>query len=186
MPSEQLTGQRVTRGDNHARLRSIVFRAGYLSLFGNERPNSSVSVEKAKEIDRVASEKLFYEFRKYDKLFPNLAYVVLPPREKMEAERLKRLFWNKLSEENINKRENISSWIWDQQHFKEEKGMEKYMQDQHMFLLFWASQGNTGPAAFWLLLYLMKHPEAMSAIQKEVDQLLMANRQTVKPGGPPH
>ncbi|KAL4593660.1 5-beta-cholestane-3-alpha,7-alpha-diol 12-alpha-hydroxylase-like [Arapaima gigas] len=150
---------------------SIVFRAGYF-------------VEKAKEIDRVASEKLFYEFRKYDKLFPNLAYGVLPPREKMEAERLKRLFWNKLSVENINKRENISGWIWDQQQFEEEKGMEKYMQDRHMFLLLWASQGNTGPAAFWLLLYLMKHPEAMSAIQKEVDQLLMANGQAVKPGGP--
>uniref|UniRef100_H2ZSC0 Uncharacterized protein n=1 Tax=Latimeria chalumnae TaxID=7897 RepID=H2ZSC0_LATCH len=65
---------------------NIVFRAGYLALFGNEPIK-----------DRVHSEELFHEFRKYDRLFPRLAYAVLPPKDKLEAERLKRLFWNMVS-----------------------------------------------------------------------------------------
>uniref|UniRef100_A0A8C9RAX0 Cytochrome P450 family 8 subfamily B member 1 n=1 Tax=Scleropages formosus TaxID=113540 RepID=A0A8C9RAX0_SCLFO len=163
---------------------NILFRAGYLTLFGNEVACSSKSPEKAEELDRVTSNELFYKFQKYDKLFPDLAYGVLPPREKMEAERLKRLFWDKFSVENVNKRENVSGWILEHQQFREENGVEKSMQDRFMFLLLWASQSNTGPTAFWLLLYLMKHPEAMRAVQKEVEEVLRATEQTVKPGGP--
>ncbi|XP_018613163.2 5-beta-cholestane-3-alpha,7-alpha-diol 12-alpha-hydroxylase-like [Scleropages formosus] len=163
---------------------NILFRAGYLTLFGNEVACSSKSPEKAEELDRVTSNELFYKFQKYDKLFPDLAYGVLPPREKMEAERLKRLFWDKFSVENVNKRENVSGWILEHQQFREENGVEKSMQDRFMFVLLWASQSNTGPTAFWLLLYLMKHPEAMRAVQKEVEEVLRATEQTVKPGGP--
>ncbi|CAJ0963096.1 unnamed protein product [Ranitomeya imitator] len=76
---------------------NIVFRAGYLALFGNESVKSQGNSEKAKKHDRDHSEELFGEFRKYDKLFPRLAYAVLPPKDKLEAERLKRLFWNMLS-----------------------------------------------------------------------------------------
>ncbi|TKS83043.1 7-alpha-hydroxycholest-4-en-3-one 12-alpha-hydroxylase [Collichthys lucidus] len=51
-----------------------VFRAGYLSLFGNASHNCEPgSVEKAKEKDQAESETLFHEFRKYDQLVPNLA-----------------------------------------------------------------------------------------------------------------
>ncbi|XP_066573459.1 5-beta-cholestane-3-alpha,7-alpha-diol 12-alpha-hydroxylase-like [Amia ocellicauda] len=162
---------------------NIVFRAGYLALFGNETPKASGSTEKAKEKDRIESDKLFYEFRKYDKLFPKLAYGVLPPKEKIEAERLKRLFWNMLSVKNVNEKENISGWVMEQQQIRAENGMEESMQDRYMFLLLWASQGNTGPAAFWLLLFLMKHPEAMKAVQKEVEDVLKETGQEVTPGG---
>uniref|UniRef100_A0A8C9U9C6 Cytochrome P450 family 8 subfamily B member 1 n=1 Tax=Scleropages formosus TaxID=113540 RepID=A0A8C9U9C6_SCLFO len=116
---------------------NILFRAGYLTLFGNEVACSSKSPEKAEELDRVTSNELFYKFQKYDKLFPDLAYGVLPPREKMEAERLKRLFWDKFSVENVNKRENVSGWILEHQQFREENGVEKSMQDRFMFLLLW-------------------------------------------------
>ncbi|CDQ72416.1 unnamed protein product [Oncorhynchus mykiss] len=153
---------------------NIVFRAGYLALFGNETPKSPGSLEKAKEVDREESQELFREFRKYDQLFPNLAYGVLPPGEKREAERLKRLFWNMLSVQKMKTKDNISGWVREQQQLREEHGMEDFMQNRYMFLLLWASQGNTGPAAFWLLLYLMKHPEAMKAVQGE----------EVKHGGP--
>lgn len=165
---------------------NIVFRAGYLSLFGNESPKSTgkESVDEAKEIDRQESNDLFWEFRKYDQLFPNLAYGVLGPSEKMEAERLKRLFWSTLSVQKMRARDNISGWVSDQQQVRAEHGMQEFMQDRYMFLLLWASQGNTGPSAFWLLMYLMKHPEAMSAVKKEVEEILKETGQEVKPGGP--
>nr|XP_055059041.1 5-beta-cholestane-3-alpha,7-alpha-diol 12-alpha-hydroxylase-like [Misgurnus anguillicaudatus] len=163
---------------------NIVFRAGYLALFGNESPKGAGSLEKAKEIDREHSDELFWEFRKYDQLFPNLAYGVLGPSEKMEAERLKKLFWNMLSVQKMSTKDNISGWVQEQLQVRAENGMSESMRDRYMFLLLWASQGNTGPAAFWLLLYLMKHPDAMKNVKKEVEEVLRETGQEVKHGGP--
>uniref|UniRef100_K7F411 Cytochrome P450 family 8 subfamily B member 1 n=1 Tax=Pelodiscus sinensis TaxID=13735 RepID=K7F411_PELSI len=163
---------------------NIVFRAGYLALFGNEPGKGTQREEKAQKRDLAHSEELFNEFRKYDRLFPRLAYAVLPPRDKMEAERLKRLFWKVLSVKNSYQKDNISGWISDQEQFLAEAGMPEYMRDRFMFLLLWAAQGNTGPSSFWLLLYLMKHPEAMQAVRKEVNTVLREAGQEVKPGSP--
>lgn len=163
---------------------NIVFRAGYLALFGNETVKRAGSKEKAKKLDRVCSEELFDEFRKYDSLFPRLSYAVLPPKDKLEAERLKKLFWNMLSIKKTMQKNNISGWIFEQQQLRQEQGMEEHMQDRYMFVLLWASQGNTGPASFWLLLFLMKHPEAMKAVKEEVEKVLKEANQEVKPGGP--
>ncbi|XP_072269106.1 7-alpha-hydroxycholest-4-en-3-one 12-alpha-hydroxylase [Pyxicephalus adspersus] len=163
---------------------NIVFRAGYLALFGNEPPKGKEGLEAAKKHDRDHSDELYDEFRKYDKLFPRLAYAVLTPKGKMEAERLKRLFWNMLSIKRTLQKENISGWVTDQFQYRAENGMPEHMQDRFMFLLLWASQGNTGPACFWLLLYLMKDPEAMQAVSEEVQRVLKETGQEVKPGGP--
>ncbi|XP_068427287.1 7-alpha-hydroxycholest-4-en-3-one 12-alpha-hydroxylase-like [Clinocottus analis] len=163
---------------------NIAFRAGYLSLYGNEPHKSGLSEEKAKEKDRAESEALFLEFRKYDQLFPNLAYGVLPPRKRLEAKRLMGFFWNSLSVQKMKNKDNISRWIWDMQQAKEEMGMKESMINRYMFVLLWASQGNTGPSAFWLLLFLMKHPEALEAVKAEVDKLLTEFGQKVQRGGP--
>ncbi|XP_070701204.1 5-beta-cholestane-3-alpha,7-alpha-diol 12-alpha-hydroxylase-like [Pempheris klunzingeri] len=162
---------------------NIVFRAGYLSLYGNEPLKSDGSEEKAKEKDRADSEALFYEFRKYDQLFPNLAYGVLPPRKRLEAERLLANFWKALSVLKIRTKDNVSGWVFDMQQAKENVGMKDFMISRYMFVLLWASQGNTGPSSFWLLLYLMKHPEAMTAVRKEVDMVVKKSGQEVKRGG---
>ncbi|XP_074841314.1 7-alpha-hydroxycholest-4-en-3-one 12-alpha-hydroxylase [Carettochelys insculpta] len=163
---------------------NIVFRAGYLALFGNQPGKGSRCEEKVKECDLTHSEEVFNEFRKYDRLFPRLAYAVLPPGEKMEAERLKRLFWKLLSVRNVRQKDNISRWVSDQEQFLADGGVPEYMRDRFMFLLLWAAQGNTGPMSFWLLLYLMKHPEAMQAVREEVDKVLRETGQEVKPGSP--
>ncbi|XP_065810507.1 5-beta-cholestane-3-alpha,7-alpha-diol 12-alpha-hydroxylase-like [Labrus bergylta] len=120
---------------------NIVFRAGYLSLYGNRPHKSEGSEEKAKEKDRVESEALFYEFRKYDQLFPNLAYGVLTPRGRMEAERLLGNFWNTLSVQKMKMKDNISRWVWDIQLGKKEMGVSETMIDSYMFVFLWASQG---------------------------------------------
>ncbi|XP_066537094.1 5-beta-cholestane-3-alpha,7-alpha-diol 12-alpha-hydroxylase-like [Hoplias malabaricus] len=163
---------------------NIVFRAGYLALFGNEPAKTWGSLEKAKEVDRQQSDELFYEFRKYDLLFPKLAYGVLGPSEKMEAERLKRLFWNRLSVQKVKAKDNISGWVRSSQQIREENGIEEQMLDRYMLLLLWASQGNTGPASFWLLLFLMKHPDAMKAVRAEIQEVLRETGQEVKREGP--
>ncbi|XP_033506944.2 7-alpha-hydroxycholest-4-en-3-one 12-alpha-hydroxylase-like [Epinephelus lanceolatus] len=163
---------------------NIVFRAGYLSLYGNEPHKSEGNEDKAKQKDRAESDALFREFRKYDQLFPNLAYGVLTPRERLEVKSLLRFFWNTLSVQKVRTKDNISRWIWDIQQTKQELGMTESMITRYMFVLLWASQGNTGPSAFWLLLFLMKHPEAMTAVKEEVDNVLKEFGQQVKCDGP--
>ncbi|NXG55067.1 CP8B1 hydroxylase, partial [Hemiprocne comata] len=163
---------------------NVVFRAGYLALYGTE-PHQGAEKEKAHEQDRIRSNQLFHEFRKYDRLFPRLAYAMLPPKDKTEAERLKRLFWSMLSVKKSRQKDNISGWISDQEQLLAANGVPEYMRDRFMFMMLWASQGNTGPTAFWLLFYLMKHPEAMKAVKDEVDKVSRENGQEVKPGSPP-
>ncbi|NXP63629.1 CP8B1 hydroxylase, partial [Chloropsis cyanopogon] len=164
---------------------NIVFRAGYLALYGTEPPQGARNKEKAEEQDRLHSHQIFQEFRKYDRLFPRLAFSVLPPEDKREAERLKRHFWNMLSVKKIWQKDNVSGWISDQEQVLAENGTPEYMRDRFMLMLLWASQGNTGPTAFWLLLYLLKHPEALKAVRHEVDKVSRESGQEVKAGSPP-
>ncbi|NXH16207.1 CP8B1 hydroxylase, partial [Bucco capensis] len=164
---------------------NIVFRAGYLSLYGTEPHQGTENKEEAHQQDRIHSNQLFHEFRKYDRLFPQLAYSVLSRKDKIEAERLKRLFWSMLSVRKSWQKDNISGWISDQDKLLAENGVPEHMRDRFMFMLLWASQGNTGPTAFWLLLYLMKHPEAMKVVKDEVDKVSRENGQEAKPGNPP-
>ncbi|XP_062459971.1 5-beta-cholestane-3-alpha,7-alpha-diol 12-alpha-hydroxylase [Pezoporus occidentalis] len=164
---------------------NIVFRAGYLALYGTQPHQGAENKEKANEQDRIHSNEMFHEFRKYDRLFPRLAFAVLPPKDKIEAERLKKLFWSMLSVKKSWQKDNISGWISDQNQLLAENGVPEYMRDRFMFVLLWASQGNTGPTAFWLLLYLMKHEEAMKAVKDEVDKVSRENAQETKPGSPP-
>uniref|UniRef100_A0A3B4AH37 Uncharacterized protein n=1 Tax=Periophthalmus magnuspinnatus TaxID=409849 RepID=A0A3B4AH37_9GOBI len=164
---------------------NIVFRAGYLALYGNTTSKTEGNEEKAKAKDRIESEALFHEFRKYDQLFPNLAYGVLPPGGRKEAFRLMRYFWDALSITKMRSKDNISGWIWNMYNIRREEGRPESMIDRYMFVLLWASQGNTGPSSFWLLLYLMKDPVAMEALRKEVDMVLKGSGQEVCPDGPP-
>ncbi|XP_053121538.1 7-alpha-hydroxycholest-4-en-3-one 12-alpha-hydroxylase-like [Hemicordylus capensis] len=162
---------------------NLVFRAGYLALYGNEPNTMKQDKEEAKRSDLAFSEEVYEEFRKYDKLFPRLAFSMLTYGEKRKVERLKRLFWNILSVKEVYQKDNISGWISDQNRQLAEAGMPEYMRDRYMFLLLWAAQGNTGPASFWLLLHLMKNPKAMEEVRKEVDGVIRKSGQEVKPGG---
>ncbi|XP_062978733.1 7-alpha-hydroxycholest-4-en-3-one 12-alpha-hydroxylase-like [Elgaria multicarinata webbii] len=163
---------------------NMVFRAGYLALYGNEPGKGEKEKENAKNCDLTHSEHVFVQFRKYDQLFPRLSYSMLTYGEKKEVRDLWSFFWNLLSVKNVYNKENISGWISDQQEQLAGAGVPEYMRDRFMFVLLWAAQGNTGPASFWLLIHLMKNPQAMDEVRKEVDRVVRESGQEVKPGGP--
>ncbi|XP_078087554.1 5-beta-cholestane-3-alpha,7-alpha-diol 12-alpha-hydroxylase-like [Mustelus asterias] len=164
---------------------NMLFRAGYLTLFGNRPASGTDQQEEAQQHDRQHSDYIFGHFRKYDRLFPRLAYAVLPPKQKLEAERLKRMFWEIFSIQKMAARENISNWVSERQRQMAEQGVNKEMQSRYMFLLLWASQGNTGPSAFWLMLYLIRTSDALAAVQAEVDRVLRETGQEARAGSPP-
>ncbi|XP_042333188.1 LOW QUALITY PROTEIN: 7-alpha-hydroxycholest-4-en-3-one 12-alpha-hydroxylase [Sceloporus undulatus] len=161
---------------------NTLFRAGYFALYGNEPSNDKKEKEKAMKQDLKHSEEIFVEFRKYDQLFPRLSYSMLSYGEKKEVENLWKYFWNIISVKNVYKKDNISGWIHDQQQQLDEAGMPEYMRDRFMFLLLWAAQGNTGPASFWLLAYLMKNPKALEEVRKEVAMVVRDSGQELEPG----
>ncbi|XP_053120689.1 7-alpha-hydroxycholest-4-en-3-one 12-alpha-hydroxylase-like [Hemicordylus capensis] len=115
---------------------------------------------------------------------PKMALGILDPLGKKKTQKLRNFFWDVLSIEKIYQKENISGWVVEQDQLMAETGMTEEMRTQFQLLLLWASQANTGPAASWLLAYLLKHPEAMKAVREEVYNVLKETGQEVEPGGP--
>ncbi|XP_078720863.1 7-alpha-hydroxycholest-4-en-3-one 12-alpha-hydroxylase-like [Lampetra fluviatilis] len=142
----------------------IVFRAGYLALYGQEQSTNSLEV--------------FKEFRKYDQLFPALATSTLWPAQRNEVERLQSWFWKLMGDTLLRAREHLSPWLLSHDEKLIELQGDKETRDRTLFMLLWASQGNTGPASFWMLAYLMRHADAMAAVRAEVQQLLEATGQS--------
>nr|XP_032817524.1 7-alpha-hydroxycholest-4-en-3-one 12-alpha-hydroxylase-like [Petromyzon marinus]XP_032817525.1 7-alpha-hydroxycholest-4-en-3-one 12-alpha-hydroxylase-like [Petromyzon marinus] len=149
---------------------NIVFRAGYLTLFGQDLGGSAVQNTRSLEV--------FKEFRKYDQLFPTIASSTLWPAKRKEADRLKSWFWEHLTVSLLRVREHVSPWILGRDEKLAELQADKETRDRTLFMLLWASQGNAGPASFWTLAYLMKHADAMAAVRAEVQQLLEATGQS--------
>lgn len=52
-----------------------------------------------------------------------------------------------------------------------------YFLTAHHFAFLWAALGNTIPAVFWTLYYLVKNPEALAAVRSEIDHVLLAASQ---------
>ncbi|XP_074053939.1 7-alpha-hydroxycholest-4-en-3-one 12-alpha-hydroxylase-like [Macrotis lagotis] len=158
---------------------NIVFRAGYLALFGNIPTNGKVDY--AQDIQQ--SKKIFEQFRKFDILFPKLFYFILLPKEKQEMKRLKHFFWDILSIRHILEQDNVSGWIRSIQQHLAENGVSEIGQSKYNLVLLWASQGNTGVVAFWTLFFLLKDPKALKVVREEIESVLKKMGQEVKPGG---
>nr|XP_014341612.1 PREDICTED: prostacyclin synthase [Latimeria chalumnae] len=101
--------------------------------------------------------------------------------EKKEAASVKEHLWRLLSPEQVDSKTNRSSWLNSYRLHLQELGVDNNMQARVMLLQLWATQGNVGPAAFWLLLFLLKHPEAMAAVQGEAERVFKQNGREVSP-----
>ncbi|XP_078468456.1 7-alpha-hydroxycholest-4-en-3-one 12-alpha-hydroxylase-like [Lampetra fluviatilis] len=149
---------------------NIVFRAGYLTLFGQDPGGPAVQ--------STCSLEVFKEFRKYDQLFPTITSSTLWPAQRKEVDRLKSWFWELLTVSLLRVHEHVSPWILGRDETLAELQADKETRDRSLFMMLWASQGNAGPASFWMLAYLMRHADAMAAVRAEVQQLLEATGQS--------
>uniref|UniRef100_A0AAY4CN81 Prostacyclin synthase n=1 Tax=Denticeps clupeoides TaxID=299321 RepID=A0AAY4CN81_9TELE len=77
------------------------------------------------------------------------------------AERL----WRLLSLKGLSG--ESSPWLRQYRRHLLREGADGDAQTRAMLLQLWATQGNVGPAAFWLLAFLLTHPEAMAAVRRE-------------------
>ncbi|KAM7006570.1 prostacyclin synthase [Tautogolabrus adspersus] len=127
---------------------SLLFRAGYLTLF--ERIDNASAVYK--------------EFRKFDDLLTKLARCSLKRGERKSAALSRERLWELLSPKWLDS----DSWQQRYHHFLQDEGIDAEMQNRAFLLQLWTTQCNTGPAAFWLLGFLLTNPEAMEAVKSEI------------------
>ncbi|XP_044841744.1 prostacyclin synthase [Mauremys mutica] len=156
----------------------MMLRAGYLTLYGNEGENCNDP--SCQDKDRAHSAEVYNAFYKLDQLLMRAARSMLTAAEKKEAASLKGHLWKLLSVKRLNSKANKSLWLESYKQHLEELGVDEDMQPRAMLMQLWATQGNAGPAVFWLLLFLLKHPAAMAAVQGELEKVIRNRGQTMK------
>ncbi|XP_058486604.1 prostacyclin synthase [Solea solea] len=144
---------------------SLLFRAGYLTLF--ER--------------RDNAEEVYNEFRKFDNLLNKVAYDSLSREERETVNSSREQLWKLLCPSWLSGGSETSSWQQSYSLFLQEQGVDAEMQKRALLLQLWTTQCNAGPAAFWLLGYLLTHPEAMEAIKSELRCLHFQENPTINP-----
>ncbi|XP_062060324.1 prostacyclin synthase isoform X3 [Lepus europaeus] len=149
--------------DEKARMRP----AGYLTLYGVE---ASPHTQQSQAQDRVHSADVFHTFRQLDLLLPKLARGTLSAGDKDLACSVKSRLWKLLSPTRLATRAHRSSWLESYLLHLQEMGVSEEMQARALVLQLWATQGNMGPAAFWLLLFLLQSPEALAAVRGELER----------------
>uniref|UniRef100_A0A6Q2YAL6 Prostacyclin synthase n=1 Tax=Esox lucius TaxID=8010 RepID=A0A6Q2YAL6_ESOLU len=139
---------------------SLLFRAGYLSLFGGEQNNN-----------RTDPTDVYEEYRKFDNLLTKMARSTLKREEKRTAQSVRRRLWELLAPAGLGEDSGSSPWLRRYRHLLQEEGVDEETQRRALLLQLWATQGNVGPAAFWLLGFLLTNPEAMRAVRKEFSSI---------------
>lgn len=143
--------------------------AGYLTLYGVE---ASPRTHESQALDRVHSADVFRTFRQLDLMLPKLARGSLSVGDKDHACSVKSRLWKLLSPARLASRADRSSWLESYLRHLEEMGVSEEMQARALALQLWATQGNMGPTAFWLLLFLLKNPEALAAVHEELKRVV--------------
>ncbi|XP_034725964.1 prostacyclin synthase [Etheostoma cragini] len=144
---------------------SLLFRAGYLTLF--ERRDNAAAV--------------YIEFRKFDHLLTKLARSSLKRGERKTANLSRERLWELLSPNWLSGGSESNSWQQSYHHFLHEEGVDTEMQKRALLLQLWTTQCNAGPAAFWLLGFLLTHPEAMKAVKSEIRGLTLRDTSVQHP-----
>lgn len=138
---------------------SLLFRAGYLTLFGGEQNNNP--------IDPLS---VYEEYKKFDGLLVKMARGTLRQEEKKTAQSVQNKLWELLAPAGLTDDSGSSPWLHAYRQFLQEDGTDAEMQNRAILMQLWATQGNVGPAAFWLLGFLLTNPEALMAVKREFSQ----------------
>nr|XP_046239779.1 prostacyclin synthase-like [Scatophagus argus] len=137
---------------------SLLFKAGYLTLFGGEQNNNSAEPS-----------SVYEEYKKFDVLLTKMARGTLKPEEKRTAQGVRQRLWELLAPAGLTEDSGSSPWLQAYRQLLQEGDVSEETQKKALLMQLWATQGNVGPAAFWLLGYLLTNPEALAAVKTEMD-----------------
>ncbi|XP_063155409.1 cytochrome P450 7B1 [Candoia aspera] len=151
---------------------SIIFEASFKTLYGREPHNDGYSVTDA----------IGEKFLKFD---ANFSYLALnTPIQLLGAtKRIRREIIHFLSPKKMEKWLEVSEVVQSRKDvFEPYQVLSDYDKAAHHFGFLWASVGNTIPAIFWAMYYLLRHPEAFAVVRDEIDHLLQSTGQERRPG----
>uniref|UniRef100_A0A8B9LDB3 Prostacyclin synthase n=1 Tax=Astyanax mexicanus TaxID=7994 RepID=A0A8B9LDB3_ASTMX len=100
---------------------SLLFRAGYLTLFGGEQNNNCTDAA-----------KVYKEYQKFDSLLIKMARTTLKSGEKQTAGSVKQRLWELLAQ--AGQRENSSLWLQSYRQHLEQEGADEETQRKAMLL----------------------------------------------------
>ncbi|KAK6321310.1 hypothetical protein J4Q44_G00082860 [Coregonus suidteri] len=100
-----------------------------------------------------------------------MARTTLKPEEKRTAQKVRGRLWELLAPVGLGEGSGSSPWLRGYRHLLQEEGTDEETQRRALLLQLWATQGNVGPAAFWLLGFLLTNPEAMRAVRREFSSI---------------
>ncbi|XP_003973292.2 prostacyclin synthase-like [Takifugu rubripes] len=142
---------------------SLLFKVGYLTLFGGEQNNNCSDLA-----------SIYEEYKKFDGLLTKMARGTLKSYEKKTAQSARQRLWELLAPARLAKGSGSTPWLHAYRRLLREEGVDNEMQTRALLLQLWATQGNVGPAAFWMLGYLLTHPEALTAVKTEMEALQLS------------
>ncbi|XP_070693508.1 prostacyclin synthase-like [Pempheris klunzingeri] len=137
---------------------SLLFKAGYLTLFGVEQNNNSTDPS-----------SVYEEYKKFDDLLTKMARGTLKPEEKSTAQSARLRLWELLAPAGLSEDSGLSPWLRAYRRLLQQDGANEETQTKAVLMQLWATQGNVGPAAFWLLGYLLTNPVALTAVTREME-----------------
>ncbi|XP_044024870.1 prostacyclin synthase-like [Siniperca chuatsi] len=137
---------------------SLLFKAGYLTLFGGEQNNNGTDPS-----------SVYKEYKKFEGLLTKMARGTLKPEEKRTAQSVRQKLWELLAPAGLTEDSGSSPWLHAYRRLLQEEGTDEETQKKAVLMQLWATQGNVGPAAFWLLGYLLTNPEALTAVKREME-----------------
>ncbi|XP_061456051.1 cytochrome P450 7B1 [Rhineura floridana] len=151
---------------------SLIFEASFVTLYGRDPIADGYSVT-----DAVGD-----KFKKFDANFSYLATNV--PIELLGAtKRIRKELISMFLPKNMARWLGTSEVV---QYRKDVFDMYELLGDYdkaaHHFAFMWASVGNTIPATFWAMYYLLRHPKALAVVRDEIDHLLQSTGQERRPG----
>ncbi|XP_077348912.1 cytochrome P450 7B1 isoform X1 [Lithobates pipiens] len=146
---------------------SIMFEASFMTLYGRD------PVADGRNVISEMREK----FTKFDAKFPylvvNVPIALLGDTKSIREELIQYFMPHKM-----NVRRDLAEVIEARKDILENYDvLRDYDKAAHHFAFLWASVGNTIPATFWAMYYLVRHPEALASVRDEIDHLLQSTGQ---------
>lgn len=157
----------------------IMFQAGFLTIFGkNEKAMKAKDIEKI-NAQHAAILNAMENFKVFDASFPALAGGV--PVLFLKGVKESRLaLAHALMPTVLNQNDNKSLLIEERINiFDRSPLLDDLEKAKTHVAMLWASQANTIPASFWSIYYLLRYPEALKAVRKELDNLLRVTNQKI-------
>lgn len=150
---------------------SIMFHAEIDVLFGKYKKSSG------KTIGYEERQKVKQDFETFDNAFPLIAqgYPYSSCKGFLEARERN---WKFLDVEKFEEKDNVAPFIEQTVANRLNEGGSNFEAAKDVYALLWAAAANTNTSVFWSIYFMITHPDALKAAEKEIGEHLEKSGQT--------